>query len=143
MVWFKNPIVWLVMFGLLVIVGIVIFAIRKKPTTPDSFEVLQYEEIDDGETQLDLSQDNEEFGMYGSALPNWLEHHDPLVDRYTRRDKQQIHGVSSLNTAIPPTLSDYIPYNEGATRFQTPRHHLPAVNPNFNNHIRATDLKEE
>ena len=153
MAWFKNPIVWLVMIGVLVITVVMIFGILPKkhiPQQPIPFEPVEEDtmsvaDIDDGETQLlDISQADEDFGMYESSLSSWLSHHPSgsSVDRYMRHGKQQIHNVSSLNTAIPPSLSDYIPYSE-TTRFQTPRHHLPGVNPIFNNHIRTSDNKTE
>jgi hypothetical protein len=148
MAWFKNPIVWLVIIGVLVITVVMIFSMLPKknipqpiPSKPIEADTMSVADIDDGETQLlDISQGGEDFGMYESSLSSWLSHHPSgsSVNRYMRHGKKQIHNVSSINTAMPPSPSDYIPYSE-TTRFQTPRHHLPGVNPIFNNHIRTSD----
>ncbi len=87
---------------------------------------------DYGETILDIDEEDEQFGMYGSSLSSWLSHHPSgsSVDRYMRNGKQ---NVSSVNNAMH-AVTDYIPYDE-EIRFQTP----PMINPQFSNHIRTTD----
>lgn len=79
--------------------------------------------VDNGETKLD----SEEFSMYDGALENWLEYNPPKKPR-------RILNVNSVNNPVEPD-DDAIPYSE-TTRFQTPTHYKPIVNPSFNTHIR-------
>ena len=152
MTWLKDPKILLLVIGttIVIITCVLLFSMRQKTIEPNP-PVARHtgdNPVNDieytGETQMsDLTEDDnpEEFGMYDSALPSWLAHRPNIgsVDRYTKNNKQQIQNVSSINTAILPALSDYIPYDPEANRFQTPSHYLPNVNPVFNNHIRTED----
>lgn len=83
----------------------------------------------DQQTEIDQEED---FGMYESSLESWLQNHDPIT---VDNPENNVLGASSLNNAITPTVTDYIPYDSNA-RFQTPTHYVPSTNPAVDRHIR-------
>ncbi len=138
MAWFNNPSIWLVITLIMIIIVVLICwfvpKCTSKPVEPTGEEtvadnVVTY--IDDGETILDIEEeDDEQFGMYSSALSSWLAHHPSgsSVERYTRPSKQQIQPSS-------PVMTDYIPYR---TFSREADDHIRSKNPQFSNHIRTT-----
>ena len=110
----------------IVVVSVILIYVLFFRSTPQSeppkvTPVIVEEQDTDIDNILDTDID-EEFGMYESALPGWLDRHSE-------------QKVDSVNSPVHPVGNDYMPYDASA-RFQTPRQPLPVVNPDYKNHIR-------